>query len=152
MHVLYHSAMSIFQIHFVHSQDFPVAQTVKKLSAVQETWILSLGQEDPLQRWVATHSSILAWRIPWTEDSGRLRSTGSQRVGHHWPTNTFTSRLLQKGRPAGEDRTKKAGGQGFFLFFSTLAKGWLENSLRDGNTRPPYLPPEKSVCSSRSII
>ena len=82
MHVLYHSAISIFQIHFVHSQDFPIAQTAKNLSAVQETWVLSLGQEDLLERRMATHSNILAWRIPWTEDSGRLQSMKSQRVGH----------------------------------------------------------------------
>ena len=118
--------------------------------ARQEMCIQSLGQEAPLEKETATLCSTLAWKIPWTEEPGGLRSTGSQRVGHHWPTNTFTSRLLQKGRPAGEDRTKKAGGQGFFLFFSTLAKGWLENSLRDGNTRPPYLSPEKPVCGSRS--
>ena len=46
-----------------------------------ETWIQSLGQEDPLEKEMATHSSILAWRLPWTEDPGRLRSMGSQRVG-----------------------------------------------------------------------
>ena len=54
-----------------------VAQTVKNLLAMWETRVLSLGQEDPLEEGMATHSSILAWRIPWTEESG-----GSQRVGH----------------------------------------------------------------------
>ena len=57
-----------------------VAQTVKHLSAVQETRVRSLGQEDPLEKEMAAHSSILAWKIPWT---GRLLSTGSQRVGHN---------------------------------------------------------------------
>ena len=57
-----------------------VAQMVKNLSATQETWVQSLGQEDPLEKGMATHSSILAWRIPWTEEPGRLQSTGSQRV------------------------------------------------------------------------
>ena len=59
-----------------------VAQTVNNLPALQETWVQSLGQEDPLMRGMATQSSILAWRIPWTEEPGRLQSTGSQRVGH----------------------------------------------------------------------
>ena len=56
---------------------------VENLPAMWETEVQSLGQEDPLERWLATHSSILAWRITWTEESGRLQSTGSQRVGHH---------------------------------------------------------------------
>ena len=54
-----------------------VAQTVKNLPAVQETWVQSLGQEDPLEREMATHSSILAWRIPWTEEPGGLQPMGS---------------------------------------------------------------------------
>ena len=59
-----------------------VAQMVKNLPAVQETQILSLGQENPLEKEKATHSSILAWEIPWTEKPGRVQSMGSQRVGH----------------------------------------------------------------------
>ena len=51
-----------------------MAQTVKNLPALQETWVLSLGEEDPLERGMATHSSILAWRIPWTEEPGGLQS------------------------------------------------------------------------------
>ena len=52
-----------------------------------ETWVRSLGREDPLEKEMATHSSILAWRIPWTEEPGGLPSTGSQRVGHDWATS-----------------------------------------------------------------
>ena len=59
-----------------------VAQRVKCLPAVQETRVRPLSQEGALEKEMATHSSILAWRIPWTEESGRLQSTGSQRVGH----------------------------------------------------------------------
>ena len=55
-----------------------VAQLVKNPPAMRETWVRSLGQKDPLEEGVATHSSILAWRIPWTEESGRLQSMGSQ--------------------------------------------------------------------------
>ena len=59
-----------------------MAQTVKNPLAMQETRVRSLGQEDPLEKGMATHSSMLAWRIPWAEESGGLQSTGSQRVGH----------------------------------------------------------------------
>ena len=59
-----------------------MTQTVKNLPAVQETHVLSLGQEDPLEKGVATHSSIIAWRIPWTEELGWLQSMGSQTVRH----------------------------------------------------------------------
>ena len=56
---------------------------VKNLAAVEEIWVQSLGQQDPLEEEMATHSSILAWRIPWTEEPGGLQSMGSQRVGHN---------------------------------------------------------------------
>ena len=59
-----------------------MAQTVKNLPAIQETQVHSLGQEDPLEKGMATHSTILAWRIPGTEESGTLLSMGSQRVEH----------------------------------------------------------------------
>ena len=59
-----------------------MAQTVKNLPAMQETQVLSLGWEDPLEKGMATHSSSLAWRIPWTEEPGGLQFMGSQRVGH----------------------------------------------------------------------
>ena len=60
----------------------PVAQRVKNLPAIQETWVRFLGWEDPLEKEMATHSSIVAWKIPWTEESGGLQSMGSQRIGH----------------------------------------------------------------------
>ena len=59
-----------------------VAQMVKRLPTMQETWVQSLGQEDPLEKEMATHSSPPAWKIPWTEERGRLQSMGLQRVGH----------------------------------------------------------------------
>ena len=62
---------------------FLVAQTVKNLHAMWEAWVQSLGPEDPLKKEMATHSSILAWRIPWTEDPGGLQSMGSQTAGHN---------------------------------------------------------------------
>ena len=59
-----------------------VAKTVKRLPTMRETRVLSLGQEDPLEKEMVAHSSTLAWKIPWTEEPGRLQSMGSQRVGH----------------------------------------------------------------------
>ena len=59
-----------------------MAQTVKRLSTTRETWVPSLGQEDLLEEEMAIHSSTVAWKIPWTEEPGRLQSKGSQRVGH----------------------------------------------------------------------
>ena len=57
-----------------------MAQMIKNLPAMRETWVRSLGQEGPLEKGMATHSGILAWRIPWTEEPGGLQSMGSQRV------------------------------------------------------------------------
>ena len=59
-----------------------MAQTVKRLSTMWETRVRSLGWEDPLEKEMAIHSSTIAWKIPWTEEPGRLHSMGSQRVGH----------------------------------------------------------------------
>ena len=63
--------------------DFLVAQTVKDPPAMQETWVQPMGWENPLEKGMTNHSSTLAWRIPWTEDPGRLQSTGLQRVGYN---------------------------------------------------------------------
>ena len=59
------------------------------LTAMQKMWVWSLSQEDPSEKGMATHSSILTWRIPWTEELGGLQSIGSQRIGYDWATNTF---------------------------------------------------------------
>ena len=63
-----------------------VTQMVKNLPALWEIWVSSLGQKDPLKKGMATDSSILAWRIPWTEEPGGLKSLGLQRIGHNWTT------------------------------------------------------------------
>ena len=62
---------------------------VRNPSPMQEMLVQSLGHEDPLEKEMATHSSILAWRIPWTEEPGKLQSTGSQRVGTQWSFSLF---------------------------------------------------------------
>ena len=59
-----------------------VAQTVKRLSTMRETWVRSLGREDPLEKETAIHSSTIAWKIPWTDEPDKLQSMRSQRVGH----------------------------------------------------------------------
>ena len=66
-----------------------VAQMLKNLLAMKEAQVWSLGQKDPPENGMATHSSILAWRISWTEEPGGLQSMRSQRIGHNWVTNTF---------------------------------------------------------------
>ena len=71
-----------------------VAQTVKRLPTMQDTWVWSLGWEAPLEKEMATHSSTLAWRIPWTEEPCRLQSVGSQRVGHNWATSLPSTSFL----------------------------------------------------------
>ena len=82
-----------------------MAQMVKNLPEMQETWVRSLGWEDPLEEGMATHSSILAWRIPWTEKPGGLQSITSPRVGHDWVTKhnstasfKFSCIFFQKGK------------------------------------------------------
>ena len=77
-----YTTQSNLQIQFNPYQASLVAQRVKRLPTMRETWVQSLGQEDPLEKAMATHSSTLAWKIPWTEKPGRLQSMGSQRVGH----------------------------------------------------------------------
>ena len=72
-----------------------VAQTVKRLSTMRETWVQALGWEDPLEKEMAIHSSTIAWKIPWTEEPGRLQSRGSQRVRHDWATSLHLFVFIQ---------------------------------------------------------
>ena len=85
------SVISSMVFCFLNFIIFRVAQMVKRLSAMQETWVRSLGWEDPLEKETAAHSSILVWKILWTAEPGRLPSTGSQRVGHDWATSLSLS-------------------------------------------------------------
>ena len=82
-----------------------MAQIIKNLPATRETWVQSLGWEDPLEKGMATHSSILAWRIPRTEDSGRLQSMESQRIRHdlaarHTQSAIWVLSILKKRKPS----------------------------------------------------
>ena len=98
-------SLSIFSIYQVFKDLSPsqtnsgtswVAQLVKNPPAMQETWVWSLGWEDPLEEDMATHSSILAWRIPRTEEPGWLLSMWSQRIGHDWATKHRTAQTYSK--------------------------------------------------------
>ena len=77
---------SLVKVSFTHR-----TQRLKRLPAMQETWVQSLGQEDPLEKEMTPHSNTLAWRIPWTKEPGGLQSMGSQRVGHDWETSLSLS-------------------------------------------------------------
>ena len=80
---LFHMLISHLYVFFVFPGDSPVKNSL----AMQETWVWSLGWEDPLEKGMAPHSSTLAWEIPWTQEPGRLQSMGSLRVGHYWATS-----------------------------------------------------------------
>ena len=82
-----------------------MAQEIKKLPAMQETWVQSLGWEDTLEKGMAIHSSILAWEIPWTEEPGGLQSMGLQRVRHDWATHTLTK--IKKKKSKGRNNIAK---------------------------------------------
>jgi hypothetical protein len=84
---------------------------IKNLSAMQETRVQSLGREDPLAKGMATHSSILAWSISWTEDPSGLQSMGSSRVGHDCETNILkkiSAKYVHLGFPGGSDGKESA--------------------------------------------
>ena len=88
----YNAILQWYQSCGIRIRDWPwrtslVAQTVKRLPTIRETWVQSLGQEDLLEKEMVTHSSTLAWKIPWMEKLGRLQSMGLQRVGHDWVTS-----------------------------------------------------------------
>ena len=89
----------------------PSVQTVKRLPAMREMWVRSLGREDTLQQEMATHSSILGWRILWTEESAGLQSMGLQTVGHDWATS-LTHSCNFWGFPGGSEGKASAGNVG----------------------------------------
>ena len=91
--VVTHSIKTLKQI-VNHYAD--MAQRLKRLPAMQETWVRSLGREDALEKEMATHSSTIAWKIPWTEEPGRLQSMGLQRVGHDRATSLSKKWLGQE--------------------------------------------------------
>ena len=97
-----------------------VAQRLKHLPAMRETWVQSLGREDPLEEEMATHSSILPWRIPWAEEPGGLQSTWSQRVGHDWAISLSPSLYCLPGT--------------FLILLTVRVKFYHYPYFRDGET------------------
>ena len=83
--------INLFYILLFNFGGFPGGSEVKASAWMRKTQVQSLGREDPLEKEMATHSSILAWRIPWREEPGRLQFLGSQRVGHDWATSLSLS-------------------------------------------------------------
>ena len=102
------------------SLGLPGGSMVKNLPARQETWVRSLGWEDSLEKGMATHSSILGWRILWTEEPGGLRSMGSQRVGHDWATELNWAH--GKDSDAGKDKAGEGNDRGW--------DGWMTSLMR----------------------
>ena len=102
---------------------------VKNLPAVQEIWVQSLGREDLLEKEMATHSSILAWRIPQTEEPDRLQSMGSQRVGHDRVTNIFTLKLVITQIPLVWHSYQCNKYKVFFFFFPSIERVLLLANL-----------------------
>ena len=94
-----------------------MAQRWKHLPGLRETWVRSLGREDPLEKEMATHSSTLAWKIPWREEPGRLQSMGSLRVGHNWVTSLHQA-------------TRKGLAGGFFTTGATWEAPFIHNSIQ----------------------
>ena len=92
--VFYSTALLWFNWSSVGKWASLVAQMVKNLPAMQKTWVRSLDQEDLLEKEIATRSSTLPWRIPWTEEPGSLQSKGLQRAEHNWTTNIFIFHFL----------------------------------------------------------
>ena len=114
-----------------------VAQMVKNPPAMQETQVQSQGREDPPEKRIATHSSVLAWRIPWTEEPGRLQSMGSQRVRQDRETNAFTLSSKRQKRLPCREKFKPLD-----VFFVSIFLGFvcmaMPHSMRD-QTTPPAL-------------
>ena len=116
IHVKY---LIIYKVPLQPSLASLVAQRLKRPPAMRETWVRSVGQEDSMEKEMATHSSILAWRTPWMEEPGRLQFTGSQRVGHDWATS-----LTQSVLPKAHSHSRMFG-SGWVTIPS-----WLRGSLR----------------------
>ena len=127
----------------LHTWASLVAQMVKNLLAMPQTWVWSLGQEDPLEKGLSTHFSILAWRIPWTGEPGGLQSMGLPRVGHNWVTKkkqlkmeiqffAHTKTGSGHSQPTQGYSVTSLPGQFFFFLMATPDGLWdLSSSTRD---------------------
>ena len=106
-----------------------LAQTVKRLSTMRETWVQSLGWEDPLEKEMAIHSSSIAWKIPWTEEPDRLQSMGSQRVRHDWATSlSFTFKVYWNVKTCSfiQHALRRKGSMLFVNITNQMTKMWVK--------------------------
>ena len=110
-----------------------VTQVIKNLPAIQKTLVRSLNWEEPLEYEMATHLSILAWEIPWTEQSGRLQSMGSQRVRHDWATNTLFTFIVVPGLDVGDGNNT----QNYFIIFRSKWRAQVRNFGGSLVKKPP---------------
>ena len=107
-----------------------VVPMVKNLPAMWETQVWTLDWEDPLEKGMATHSSILAWRIPWIEEPGGLQSVGLQRVAYNWESNTFTFALVTTGSEEWKNRvTKNLCCSIFTMYFEKKHETWCRSLI-----------------------
>ena len=111
-----------------------MAQTVKCLSIRWETQVWSLGREDTLEKKMAIHSSTIAWKIPWTEELGRLQSMGSQRVGHDWATSLSLSRYIAKINDYNDKQIKQVKDLRYFHHITWLCFCLILNNLFKSKT------------------
>ena len=108
----------------MHSRQL-VARMVKNSPAMQETWVWSLDWEDPLEEGIATYCSLLAWRIPWTEEPGRLKSMGWKRVKYNWVTKHSTAWWAMQGHlSVSLTLNSEPRGDSMFSSRSLFASGW----------------------------
>ena len=116
-----------------------MAQTVKSLPAMQETQLQALAQEDPLEKEMATHFRIPAWKIPWTEEPGGLQSMGSRRVRHDWMTKRMLNGMFQVSAVFSTlfTLTGMVSSSSFYLFFQTQLRNYL---LQEVSPEPRGLP------------
>ena len=144
--------MFFSELTFTSTWTFLVAQMVKNLPAMQETWAWSLGQEDPLEKGLVPHSSILVWRIPWTQEPGESQSVGLQRVGLNCKINTLIFNILETYILLfcnGINYAKEIHREFYFMYTSAVAK--LNKLVCFKKFEVSYLKGRILLCSAQKI-
>ena len=124
---------------------------VKHLPTMQETQVQSLGREDPLEKEMATHSSTLAWKIPWTEDPGRLQSMASQRVRHDWATSLHFTSLHFRDYWWKDHMYVKNSTNWLLCFYNFLVKNQLPPSFNKENNNSYFWLRSFKVLSNQNV-
>ena len=131
-----------------------MAQRVKNLPAMQDTWVRSLGWEDPLDKGVATHSGILSWRIPWAEEPDGLQSMGSQRVGHNWVTSVQFSSVQSCPTLCNPRDCSTPGFPVHYqlLEFTQTHAHWVGDTIQPSHPLPAPSPPAFSLSQHQGLF